>query len=820
MLQLFKVELFIWVIFIFLLLFLITRPNASCIDGTPLSKAFFDPAPFMTSILCSIVVCSTTALELLLDIIFKSDLSKVNDTFERFMLFLIVMIPGFSILKAAHTPEIASVFCSWHMFHFMGSLAPVYSICCKFVPDHFSGIQLPLSYSFWVLSGIISLWGVQGPLGTWRLILVAGLGTLSQAIFLCAIYRWGKSLHGRAESKKLRFPRSLVFNVMEIMSEDEFCCALYVLFGFPIYTGFASLAGCLKFSWANCNRDELLSGVYIFICFTILTSCIPGRAKQYASKIQKQKIGAGHTTIRYISHEIRSPLNIVQNGIKLLIRELHGKCSNDVFENLLDVQHASDAATLIVDDLLDFEKIQSGKFVLNQKFVSVSACVTKIAESCRSLARLKGIHFFVHDCITQNQNFIHTAHIDVFKLEQVIRNLITNSIKFTEPGGSISVYLRHSTDFLKLAGNDDRNSSTHQSFHTCNRVFKAIGWCYHRFVGLGTQKKRFRSSVYATSQAAVNFPVMSKHQQNIFRQKKYNDDKDGCIIIEVADTGVGMSSEQAANVFGEFVQFDPNRLQGGGGSGLGLWICKEIIKAHGGSICVHSEGVGTGTKVSLKLHCYIRKNVDEELGNNCDSSAVCSVQQTIPHAKMQNEGSNFASALHYDIDSRSTQSFPFVFCSVEEEKLPLDTLVNTISPPITTRKLCLLIVDDSALNRKFLIKTIKSLQDSLPIGVVLHFLEADNGASALQLMKSHSECIEFDAVFLDNIMPYMNGPQAAEAMRNELNFQGRIIGVTGNGLDSDILDFKMHGANEVLVKPVCWGALKSELEVLLGPANN
>jgi len=728
------------------------------------------------------------------------------------MLFLIVIIPGFSILKAAHTPELVSIFCSWHMFHFMGSLAPVYSICCKFVPDHFGGIQLPLSYIFWVLAGVLSLQSVRGPLGIYHLIVVAGFGVLSQAIFLCAIYRWGKCLLSRAESKKLRFARTLAFNVMAIMSEDEFCCALYVLFGLPVSTGFASLAGSLEFRWSNCNQDELLSGVYIFIGFTILTSCIPGRAKQYASKMQEQKIDAGHATIRYISHEIRSPLNIVQNGSKLLIQELQGKCSKDAFENLLDVRHASDAATVIVDDLLDFEKIQSGKFVLNQKFVPVSACVTKIAESCRSLARLKGIHFFVHDCITQHQDLVHTAHIDVFKLEQVIRNLIMNSIKFTQVGGSISVYVRHSTDFLtsfkELPGNGGRNinSSKIQKFQTINRVFKAIGCYYHWFVRLGTQKKRVRSRVYATSQNALcqlssNVQAPSEY----FQTKKYKDDNDGCIIIEVADTGVGMSCEQIANVFGEFVQFNPNKLQGGGGSGLGLWICKEIIKAHGGSICVHSDGLGNGTKVSLKLNCYIRKNADEDLevGGNCE-----------PDAKLQIEGSKFASAIRYDIDSRGTQGFPSAFCC-EEEKSLLD--INKISQSVITRKLCLLIVDDSALNRKILIKTIKSLQNSLPNGVVFNFLVADNGTSALQLMKSHSECTKFDAVFMDNIMPKMNGPQAAEAMRNELNFKGRITGVTGNGLDSDILDFKMHGANEVLIKPVCWAALKKELEILLGP---
>jgi signal transduction histidine kinase len=51
----------------------------------------------------------------------------------------------------------------------------------------------------------------------------------------------------------------------------------------------------------------------------------------------------------------------------------------------------------------------------------------------------------------------------------------------------------------------------------------------------------------------------------------------GTLRVEVIDSGVGVAEENQQKVFGEFAQFDRNKLQGGGGSGLGLWISKRII---------------------------------------------------------------------------------------------------------------------------------------------------------------------------------------------------------------------------------------------------
>jgi len=61
----------------------------------------------------------------------------------------------------------------------------------------------------------------------------------------------------------------------------------------------------------------------------------------------------------------------------------------------------------------------------------------------------------------------------------------------------------------------------------------------------------------------------------------------------------------------------------------------------------------------------------------------------------------------------------------------------------------------------------------------------------------------------------MHGPQAAEMMRNDLHFQGVILGITGNALPADIAQFLQHGANEVLTKPLTRAKLLTQLRLYL-----
>ena len=75
----------------------------------------------------------------------------------------------------------------------------------------------------------------------------------------------------------------------------------------------------------------------------------------------------------------------------------------------------------------------------------------------------------------------------------------------------------------------------------------------------------------------------------------------GKLVVVVIDNGPGISPENQKRLFKEIVQFNPELLQGGGGSGFGLYICKGIVDLHDGSIDVFSEGIYLDRQLFLTL---------------------------------------------------------------------------------------------------------------------------------------------------------------------------------------------------------------------------
>jgi hypothetical protein len=77
-------------------------------------------------------------------------------------------------------------------------------------------------------------------------------------------------------------------------------------------------------------------------------------------------------------------------------------------------------------------------------------------------------------------------------------------------------------------------------------------------------------------------------------------DEENCLLIMVKDTGIGIVKEMLPNLFQKFYQIDSSIRRKYGGTGVGLYICKNIVEAHKGEIWVESEE-GVGTTVHVKL---------------------------------------------------------------------------------------------------------------------------------------------------------------------------------------------------------------------------
>ena len=127
-----------------------------------------------------------------------------------------------------------------------------------------------------------------------------------------------------------------------------------------------------------------------------------------------------------MSHEIRTPLNAV-----ITIASLLGDKVNKKEKQFVDsLKFAANNLLLIINDILDFTKLETGKAYLELRPTNFSQLFESIKNTYQSLAKEKGLELFLRI----ESNVSESYALDETKLSQIIGNLITNAIKFTETG--------------------------------------------------------------------------------------------------------------------------------------------------------------------------------------------------------------------------------------------------------------------------------------------------------------------------------------------------------------------------------------------------
>lgn len=151
-----------------------------------------------------------------------------------------------------------------------------------------------------------------------------------------------------------------------------------------------------------------------------------------------------------MSHELRNPLNVILGYAELLLRadEINGL---DHLRRMADaVKRNAVAQSKLIRDLLDLSRLRSGKLELNRETVSPVASIENAIETVRMDAESKGIDIEV---IAPDDLLFVQA--DPVRLEQIIWNLLNNSVKFTPRGGRITVRLEEAADEIVLTVADD-----------------------------------------------------------------------------------------------------------------------------------------------------------------------------------------------------------------------------------------------------------------------------------------------------------------------------------------------------------------------------
>lgn len=212
-----------------------------------------------------------------------------------------------------------------------------------------------------------------------------------------------------------------------------------------------------------------------------------------------------------ISHELRTPLTLIIGPLEdtLVSSRLHFTLKN----NLELVQRNAFRLLKLINQLMDFRKIEEGKMEINASTQVLGDFVFEISNEFKDLARKKHISLNMNDK-TAGLNI----DFDQSMIDKVLFNLLSNAFKFTEENGTINITIDQ-----------------------------------------------------------------DKEQENA--------------IIEIEDNGIGMSTEDVEHAFDVFYQGHSCTFKG---TGLGLALSKELIKAHNGNIIINSKK-GSGTCFTITL---------------------------------------------------------------------------------------------------------------------------------------------------------------------------------------------------------------------------
>ncbi|KAI8591459.1 hypothetical protein BDZ88DRAFT_410612 [Geranomyces variabilis] len=508
-----------------------------------------------------------------------------------------------------------------------------------------------------------------------------------------------------------------------------------------------------------------------------------------------------------ICHEIRNPLSGILQNAELLRESMDSRLARDqngdaalagaagdaLHPYTIAAQHDIECLSAIVmcarhqqvitDDVLNLSKLRSRRVTLNPSWFRPQDILSRVVRMFKAETVKKGIEMvarFTRDGVegpvvthiggdgavpaasvsvtdpAEDNDFVY---LDPDRLSQILFNLMSNACKFTEkaPRRRIEIHLALAENAVAMSSPNTSNGN----LSVASTPTPALPIDGRQSPSPGPRRGSLTphgSACSTPSNALVNAKL----------------------VISISDTGIGMTREEQAALFQRFTQAHTKTYKEYGGSGLGLFICKELVEYMNGTITVSSTP-GEGTVFRCDIGCE-RRTRDATLS----SLSLSAAGATPPPER--------ATATTLRSAERGVAKPP-------EQTTTATSPSTATTPPATGLRV--LIVEDNLVNQRVLSRQLEIAG--------MKYAVANNGIEAVAMV---SKDPKFDCILMDVEMPDMGGIEATERIRQmETEWAAAsdstipqlprlpILGLSGNARDEYRAKAINAGMSEYMVKP-------------------
>ena len=501
-----------------------------------------------------------------------------------------------------------------------------------------------------------------------------------------------------------------------------------------------------------------------------------------------------------MSHEIRTPMNAIIGLSSLALR--NKSLSDETREYLEKIDGSARHLLGLINDILDMSRIESGRLVLRKEEFSFSNMLEQINTMVMSQCGEKGLHYECRVIGGVNDYYIG----DDMKLKQVLINILSNAIKFTEAPGHVTLTVERTAVY-----------GDHSTLKFCVKD-----------TGIGMDKE-FIPKIFDTFT-----------QEDSSRNNKYGSTGLGMAItksiVELMNGSISVESEKGKGTeFKVVVTLTNCEHQGSSVNYINpkdmriLVVDDEEIDAEHARIVLDEAGIKADTCFSGQeaLHMLELRHTKHEPYNlvlldwkmpEMDGLAVAKEirkrydkETTVIILTAFNWDEIMDEALHTGVDSFLAKPL-FAYNVMDEferlaRKNNMDLYREKKRASLKGRHI--LMAEDILINAEIMKQIILMREAEID--------HAENGRIALEMFEK-SEIGHYDAILMDVRMPEMDGLEAAAAIRALDRPDAKtvpIIALTANAFDEDVQRSLQVGMNAHLSKPVEPDHLYQTLEELI-----